>query len=645
MSNISLIFDKIKKQTFKNLKIVIFNNGKKDLSFKYCEMVKRKNLTLDIELVDSNINRIEIANYLLDKNYANILWLNGLFDQLNNINYLSDVADSISYENDTCSKFINGKQIKSKFFECNAFYENASTLLSLIENDDKLNSQDILVSVVIASYNYEKLIGQAIESVLAQTYKNIEVIVVDDGSTDRSVDVVKRYLKNNRNMKLVMHQDKKNHGLNESLKLAIVKSKGEYIAFCEADDILHPDNIAKKMRLVKYYENMPLIIANDIQTFGEVQQAAGLQTVVDQRMAILKNECNAIDDDIMLYNNLIATFSSVMLKRSALLRCSFQPSFACCTDWFLYAQILKMDNHIYVVHEKLTNWRAHQSFTSNVMTSIKNKDAVKTRQAQDFIDNLSFAYNSNKKPFFSVIIASYNYEKYIIQTLNSIINQTFTNFEIIIVDDNSTDNSMKIINEYAAKYNFIHVFEHNDQQNHGLPDTIALALHHTNGEYIAFCESDDYWHKDYLSEKMKMIIKHNFKPNIIINDFMPFGFNTDQMLELQKNRNHRMPNEINVVDPKIFNNENLICTFSICMVKKEMFNDVNFNTPFKPNLDWWLWNQMIKKDNSIYFIHKKLTYWRSHNDSQMERNRNVVKQNPTILKTFLSSLKNYKEFK
>ena len=48
-----------------------------------------------------------------------------------------------------------------------------------------------------------------------------------------------------------MHPDKKNHGLNESLKLAIVKSKGEYIAFCEADDILHPDNIAKKIRLVK----------------------------------------------------------------------------------------------------------------------------------------------------------------------------------------------------------------------------------------------------------------------------------------------------------------------------------------------------------------------------------------------------------
>ena len=77
------------------------------------------------------------------------------------------------------------------------------------------------------------------------------VIVVDDGSTDRSVDVVKQYIDNNGNIKLIMHPDKKNHGLNESLKLAVVKSKGEYIAFCEADDILHPDNIAKKIRLVK----------------------------------------------------------------------------------------------------------------------------------------------------------------------------------------------------------------------------------------------------------------------------------------------------------------------------------------------------------------------------------------------------------
>ena len=567
MSNISLIFQKIKNQTFKNLKIVVFNNGKEDLSFKYCEMVKRKNLALDIDLVDCQMDLNEIATHLLDRNYSNILLLNGLFDQLDNVDYLNDVANSIEYENGMCIKFANGEQIKSRFFEQNAFYENASTMLTIIENDDELNQQDILVSVVIASYNYEELIGQAIESVLAQTYKNIEVIVVDDGSTDRSVDVVKQYIDNNSNIKLIMHPDKKNHGLNESLKLAIVKSKGEYIAFCEADDILHPDNIAKKIRLVKQYENMPLIIANDIQTFGERRRAAYLQKVVDQRMAILRNECNAIDDDIILHNNLIATFSSVMLKRSALLRCSFQPSFVCCTDWWLYSQILKEDNHIYVVHEKLTSWRAHKSFAMQSMNNIKNnKDSLDNRQAYDFLNKLSIVkhiikhndsvdekltctkqkINSKNEKVpnqdgiaFSIIMPTYNRANCICNAIDSALAQTYQNFELIIVDDGSTDDTIELLHK---KYNAhiangkIKIFE---EQHNGVSYARNVALSHAKNEWITYLDSDDVLNKNYLQYiKINILDKPQYSIFILDNDIIRSRMINDFSYEELKKENY-----------------------------------------------------------------------------------------------------------
>lgn len=68
----------------------------------------------------------------------------------------------------------------------------------------------------------------------------------------------------------------------------------------------------------------------------------------------------------------------------------------------------------------------------------------------------------------SIIIPSFNYEKYITQTIESVINQTYTNWELIIVDDGSKDNSKEIIKDYCAKDNRIRLYTHENNQNLGL---------------------------------------------------------------------------------------------------------------------------------------------------------------------------------
>lgn len=87
-----------------------------------------------------------------------------------------------------------------------------------------------LVSVVIPAYNSAEFIGEAIESVLKQTYKNVEIIVVDDGSTDATVDIVKQY----RGVNLLQQ---KNQGSAVARNLAIENAKGSYIAFLDSDDV------------------------------------------------------------------------------------------------------------------------------------------------------------------------------------------------------------------------------------------------------------------------------------------------------------------------------------------------------------------------------------------------------------------------
>lgn len=103
------------------------------------------------------------------------------------------------------------------------------------------------VSVVTASYNYQDYIKEAIQSVLNQTYKDLELIIVDDCSTDNSVQVINSY----KDDRIKLFVNEKNLGLQKTVKRGIENASGEWIVFLESDDILKPDNIEKRSELLK----------------------------------------------------------------------------------------------------------------------------------------------------------------------------------------------------------------------------------------------------------------------------------------------------------------------------------------------------------------------------------------------------------
>ena len=99
-----------------------------------------------------------------------------------------------------------------------------------------------LVSIVIPSYNTEKYIKEAVDSALAQTYTPIEIIVVDDGSTDNTKNVLGPYLERN----AITYIYQANRGLAGARNTGIKASRGEYIAFLDADDIFLPEKVARQ---------------------------------------------------------------------------------------------------------------------------------------------------------------------------------------------------------------------------------------------------------------------------------------------------------------------------------------------------------------------------------------------------------------
>ena len=106
---------------------------------------------------------------------------------------------------------------------------------------------------------------------------------------------------------------------------------------------------------------------------------------------------------------------------------------------------------------------------------------------------------SLKNPIVSVIVPIYNVESYLSQCLDSILKQSFVDFEVIMVDDGSKDKSGVICDEYAAKDSRINVFH---QSNQGVSKARNVALNHAKGEYVIFMDADDFWYVDTCLETL-----------------------------------------------------------------------------------------------------------------------------------------------
>jgi glycosyltransferase involved in cell wall biosynthesis len=126
-----------------------------------------------------------------------------------------------------------------------------------------------LITVYITNYNYGNYIDQCVQSILGQTYKNIEIIIIDDGSNDNSKENLKKY-ERNKKIKIIYQ---KNKGLNITNNIAIKVSTGRYIIRVDADDWLRRDAISSLYKEIKKDKKISMVFSNyfEVSTNGEIQ--------------------------------------------------------------------------------------------------------------------------------------------------------------------------------------------------------------------------------------------------------------------------------------------------------------------------------------------------------------------------------------
>lgn len=123
-----------------------------------------------------------------------------------------------------------------------------------------------LVTVIIPVFNGDKYIASTIESVLSQTYENLEIIVIDDGSTDKTCDIVKRY----EGKVTYIHQ--MNRGAAAARNNGLKHAKGRYIQFLDADDYLEEDKIEKQVSFLQENEKFDICYCDCIRFYGELKE-------------------------------------------------------------------------------------------------------------------------------------------------------------------------------------------------------------------------------------------------------------------------------------------------------------------------------------------------------------------------------------
>jgi len=212
----------------------------------------------------------------------------------------------------------------------------------------------------------------------------------------------------------------------------------------------------------------------------------------------------------------------------------------------------------------------------------------------------------------SIIVPIYNTEKYLRKCIDSLLNQNIDNYEILLINDSSPDNSQKIIEEYVNKYpNIVKGFI---KENGGLGDTRNYAIPYANGQYLLFVDSDDYIKENCLKKLVYTMNENNL--DILVFDFVKV-YNNEKFIH-EKSMNC------------ISSTEYILSTPNACnkMFRRNLFEKYQIQFPTE------IWYEdlavipsLIKYTDKIGYINEGIYYYQFRNNSIMNQN----KYNPKIL--------------
>lgn len=220
----------------------------------------------------------------------------------------------------------------------------------------------------------------------------------------------------------------------------------------------------------------------------------------------------------------------------------------------------------------------------------------------------------------SIVTPNYNCAKFIAQTINSVLAQTYTNWEMLIVDDCSTDGSYEIALDYAKKDSRIKVFR--NEKNSGAAVSRNRAIKESKGEYLAFLDSDDLWKPEKLKTQLVFMQKNNCS----------FSFTEYEHIDENGNPLHKRARVIKKFGYKKY----LFHCWTGCLTVmfKQDVNHKIYGPNVKNNNDYALFLEVLKDGRKAFGIKETFAFYRIHTGSISRNKFKKIKPYITVLNKY-----------
>jgi glycosyltransferase involved in cell wall biosynthesis len=256
---------------------------------------------------------------------------------------------------------ISGKYIKARL----CTQKNSFSIKKPFSN---LKIMKEIVTIIITVYNGEQYLAKAIESVLVQTYREIELILVNDGSKDKSLEIIQEYAAKDERTKVI---DQENKGICAANNAGLAIAQGKYYAKLDADDTMHTERIERQ---VAYLESHPEVTMLSCQAYyinpkGKrigVQITPGYTKVEDSHLARESGEL------IIALHSGFMTYMDKMQEIKG-----YREELKCMVDLDLYTRLVEKGGVMIIMPDKFINYRMHLS--SVMALTSKNNMTQKTR--------------------------------------------------------------------------------------------------------------------------------------------------------------------------------------------------------------------------------------------------------------------------
>jgi len=260
-----------------------------------------------------------------------------------------------------------------------------------------------LVSIIIPNYNRETLIGETLDSIFAQTYSHWECIIVDDGSTDNSLEIIKQYTTDDQRFKLFLRPEKHPKGANACRNIGMQKSNGEYIIFFDSDDLMTNNHIEQKLNFI--LEKKIDFAVFKTKNFGNIPD----EEIYNDYSAYQKYELNA---DNYLLNRLRIFTLDLIVSKKILDKCVFYYKNQADIENVLMTQLVLLSNNSAFKDEIVSLRRCHDN--NLTFEVVKDSTTTLTHSFFYYYNILDFIYElhaSAKAKQFILNQLLHNYRK------------------------------------------------------------------------------------------------------------------------------------------------------------------------------------------------------------------------------------------